>query len=112
MAWRDFMDFWLMLELGAYDSIVRNYVDLRDDGVAWDNDSCCFSGYARLGLPQTHNLVIAIGEVQAKLRSYGVIDPPPRKVRIRLNQFYQWDRIREGELRRAKVIRQPGLSLI
>ncbi len=112
MTWRSFMDFYLMRELGHEDAIIRNYIDLRTDSMH-DNHACVYSAIVRIGLPvEKGNWKLAVYAVMQMLVNMGLERPDFDVVRIRLNQYYQWDKIRTGESRYPRPLKQGANPLL
>lgn len=99
MTWRSFVDFWLMREMGTRDAIIRNY-DLSRWDRNHDNHNLCYSAIARLGVQFTRgNWRMAVAEIEARLMAMGFATDFDT-VKIRLNQWYVWDRIKKQEIRK------------
>jgi hypothetical protein len=96
MTWVSFVDFWIMRELGTEDSVMRNYDITRMTG---EGSTHLWLALKRIGVPCTakdHENYVP--EVRARLVAIGVPEPPLPQVRIRLIAWYNWDRIRKGEV--------------
>lgn len=86
-----------MRDLGQIDAIVRNYK--LEHPRANDNHNFTYQACKRIGLEvRKGNWNYALDEVVARLRAMEDI-PDRNTVRIRLNEWYIWDRIRMQELR-------------
>lgn len=108
MTWRSFMDYWLMRELDQQDAIARNYVLCTPK--AHDNHNFCYDALKRMGIGvRKGNWQFAIDEIVQRLVNMGYQRPDRDVVRIRLNEWYTWDRIRTGEARRVPIKQAPNL---
>ena len=100
-----------MVELGQSDSICRNY-DLNHlngskPGVLLDK------AFARMGFDQRNTArAFVVPMVAARLRNMGYIPPAdPEALATLVRQWYQWDRIRKGELPSFPRKYVPGLII-
>lgn len=99
MTWRSFMDYVLMRELGQADAIVRNY-DLRNlngskPGIIIDR------AFARMGFDQPRTArPLIVPTIAAYLINMGYQRCLTRdELEWRIREWYNWDRIRKGEIR-------------
>lgn len=105
MTWRSFVDFYLLREMGTEDTVMRNYVELREDK-HHDNNVYCNSAIHLIGIDVDRGSrawIVGVNAVMARLRDYGFTDVTFDKVRIRLNQWYVWHRIKIGSVQQWRV---------
>lgn len=97
--WARFVDFWIMCEMGTHDATYRAYI--RDD--KWyDHITHVTSASARLKLgvvPGDYAWKRAMIEVQTRFASMGAYNVPLHLIRIRLNQWFVYDKVLTEEIR-------------
>lgn len=109
MTWGSFMDYWLMRELGQQDAICRNYwldkyahqakyrfavTHVAMNG--WD-----VKALNRLRIfDDTCSPYWQLKQVAQCLVNYGASYPDLEVLRVRLIEWYTWDRLRKGDLTR------------
>lgn len=97
MTWGSFIDYWLMSEMNTPDAIMRNYALARSRPKDHTAVSVCLA-VKRLSFKGTQRTVYEdVKEIQARLQNMGAEAYWPLLLR-RLVEWYNWDRIRKGEL--------------
>lgn len=97
--WRSFVDFWIMRELGQADAVFRNYNIMWGSGRA-NNGPSLWRPLKRIGIFPKHvdEAPNHIPEVAVRLEAIGLTRPDYGAIDVRLRGWYNWDRIREGEV--------------
>lgn len=97
MTWGSFVDFWIMREMGHEDAIMRNYDIMRFVGSGELRLSLALS---RIGIPHRSDEALNyVPEVCGRLTAMGQPAASVPQVRTRLIGWYEWDRIRRGDIR-------------
>lgn len=99
MTWGSFLEFCTMLELGQTDSVYRNYdvgnLNGSKPGMLIDR------AFARMGFDQKNTArPFVLPMVQTRLRDYGFNPPDLETLGELVRSWYNWDRIRKGDLQR------------
>lgn len=111
MTWASFMGYVLMTEMGTSDAIARNYdlSNLNGSKPGQVLDRCAL----RLGLDQP-NIArpLLLPMIAQMMRNVGYRPPEPEQLQVLLREWYNWDRIRKGELQYwpKRVIANPLLD--
>jgi hypothetical protein len=97
MTWRSFLDYLLMCELGTPDAVMRNYDLARPSKTSKQVRAHRIA--CRMYLPKTTDPMVLLSVVTGQLTSYGYWAYDQPLLWARLNEWYQWDRIRTGDIR-------------
>jgi len=97
VTWRSFMEFVTMLDLGQTDAIYRNYdignLNGSKPGVVLDR------AYARMGFDQPNTpRPFVLPSIRAHMFNMGYQAPNDDELAALVRQWYNWDRIRKGDL--------------
>ena len=91
-----------MRRMGQEDSIYRNY-DLSDLGNLKPGQALD-KAFARMGFDQAHTLrIFVVGTVAQRMRNVQFEPPPDDQLADLMREWYNWDRIRTGEVRKWKL---------
>lgn len=100
MTWRSFMEYVVMRELGQADAVERNY-DLSNlngskPGQVLDR------AFARMGFDQKNTArPFVLPAIRARMQNMGFrATQPDETLALLVRQWYNWDRIRTGDLMR------------
>jgi len=104
MTWRSFVEFVTMRAMGQEDAVYRNYDTTYKPGKAGsDYLTYAISACERMKLhTQGVPLQFLIAEVQARLRGMGYYEPDTHKLECLMCEWYIWDALKYGSLRRWK----------
>lgn len=110
MTWRSFMEFVVMLELGQSDSVYRNYevghLNGSKPGQVLDR------AFARMGFDQARTLrTFVLPTIRQRMRNCGYVAGDDEALATLVREWYNWDRIRTGDLVRWPHYRS-SISLI
>lgn len=110
MTWRSFVEYVTMLELGQSDSVYRNYdlgyLNGAKPGMVLDRAFAAM-GFDQKNTPRIH----VLPTVQAQLRNCGYVVSDLEKLAQTMREWYNWHRIRTGELRSFKY-KDTGISIL
>ncbi len=111
MTWGSFMDFAIMRTMNQEDSIYRNYDLLELNGSK--PGQILDRAFARMGFDQKHTArAFILPMINQRMHDAGFKPPNITVLEVWVREWYNWDRIRKGELVRWKLKVQENPLLI